>query len=330
MVVKVLKKTQFSALFLIVLLSLAEWLPSLLHAPKIYPTTFDSVSMPLYRHFIALTGQNPLVGKLIALALTFTIGIYILNINGRYMLVKQRSYLPLLFYVFLSSAIVPLQRLLPVIPAMLFTVGAFDYLLGTYQKKLPLDNLYRTGILISLATLFYAPAIFLVIWLFIGLAILRPFRLREWLVVLVGIATPWFFWIFYCYWYDYSTAIPAETVLKNISVETNVSFDSLGPLILILFLAPALLASLFRIFHNLGMQKISIRKFQNILLWLLLFSIFLNTAIPQASYELTYLAAVPLSLFTAAYFVNCRSRFWSELLFALMASGWIALQLIYR
>lgn len=70
------------------------------------------------------------------------------------------------------------------------------------QHKNVTGNLFNTGIVIGIATFFYFPAIAFAALIIVGLVILRPFRLAEWMVSLLGILTPWYFLLSYVFLTD--------------------------------------------------------------------------------------------------------------------------------
>ncbi|HRI20475.1 MAG TPA: hypothetical protein PLA68_05955 [Panacibacter sp.] len=68
-----------------------------------------------------------------------------------------------------------------------------------YNTQQPKTLLFNIGLIAGSTVLLYFPALPLIIVVFFALGILRPFRLNEWLILLLGILTPFYFfagWLF--------------------------------------------------------------------------------------------------------------------------------------
>lgn len=69
-------------------------------------------------------------------------------------------------------------------------VLSFSSLIKLYNHSEPKALLFNMGFLTSICFILHQPSIFLVACILFGLAILRPFRATEWLVLLIGIIAP--------------------------------------------------------------------------------------------------------------------------------------------
>lgn len=321
------RKLDFSTLLFFITASIAIWLQTFIK-PVFYPSSLDTVKMPLYELLTVLFPTNNLIASISAFTITVITGIYILNINGRYQIVRQRTYMPLFFYVIISSAVLPIQRVSPVLPASLLLVLSLDYLLAIYESKTPIDKIFKSSLILSTASLFYAPLIFLIVWLLFGIFILSRVTFRNVSALIIGFSIPWLLLIFYYYWFNKDVSGIWELVKWNLTSKTIDSYNHTLPLILVITLFPATLFSILRIFRNFSTQKVSIVKFQMIILWLLAFTILFFWLIPQCSFELLYFLAIPLSLFLSAYIANAKSKFWPEFSIWVIIAGIIILQIL--
>jgi len=66
---------------------------------------------------------------------------------------------------------------------------------GLHNNQKPKTALFNIGIAIGIATFFYFPSIAFTALIIFGLAITRPFKLAEWIVALLGVITPFFFFL---------------------------------------------------------------------------------------------------------------------------------------
>jgi hypothetical protein len=303
----------------IIVLAILLWLKSFLTGLSVI-FYFDEVQMPLYALIANIISNNGYLAKILAFTIVLLTGLYLIQLNSKHILIKQRSYLPAFLYILLASSFLPMQRLNPAIFAAIFLAIAINFLFSIYDEKEPLDKLFKASMFISLAMMFYLPSIFYIVLVFISIIIIKTFNFRDWIAVLAGFITPWFFYFFYQYLInDNLWAIPQiiEAVWNTERVKTdyglffNIFYYFNG----LLFLISA--AFLLR---SINTQKINIRKYHTILLWFLVITFFVNVFVPFCSIELSYIAAIPVSFIVSNFLTSSRKKFWPEfLLIALFA-----------
>lgn len=62
-----------------------------------------------------------------------------------------------------------------------------------YRAKLPKAAVYNVGLAVGLGAILYHPFILLAAFATYGLASMRPFSIKEWLILLLGFLTPYYF-----------------------------------------------------------------------------------------------------------------------------------------
>jgi len=303
----------------IIVLAILLWLKSFFTGLSV-AFYFDEAQMPLYSLVVNIIRDNGYLAKILAFTLVLFTGLYLIQLNSKYILIKQRSYLPAFLYILLASSFLPLQRLNPAIFAALFLVIAINFLFSIYDEKEPLDNLFKSGMFVSLAMMFYLPSIFYIILVFISIIIIKTFNFRDWVAVLGGFVTPWFFYMFYQYFvHDNLWAIPQiiEAAWNTPRVKTDYG---LFFYIFYYFNGFLFLISAIFLLRSINTQKINIRKYHTILLWFLAVTFFINVFVPFSSIELSYLAAIPVSFIISNFLTSSRKKFWPDfLLIALFA-----------
>ena len=56
-----------------------------------------------------------------------------------------------------------------------------------------------SGLALGISGFLFFPSITFIIWILLALMIMRPFRLNEWLLCLLGITTPFYFYAIYLF-----------------------------------------------------------------------------------------------------------------------------------
>jgi len=328
MLLKAVQKSRLGALAFILLLVFATWLATLLGKSPNYSFLFDSFPMPFYQTIANFFARYPLWYKAVAVILFFISGIYILSINNKFIILKSRSYLPILFFTLCSAAFLPIQRLNPALVSLLLVLLCIDHLFAVYQKNVPLDNLFRAGLAVGLATLFYAPAIAIAIWALLALLVLRPFNVREWFVLLFAFTVPWLSYMLVLFIINDDIFYPYHAFVTSLFTESEPAIDDKIFWIFGGFLAIPFLTSLIGTFQKLTFQKIIIRRYFTIFLYLFLMGVISFFLIPGVSYEIFYFTAIPSAFIMSSYFGEAKQNFWNELLLWLPIIGAVVVQVV--
>ncbi|MNS48820.1 hypothetical protein D3C72_814040 [compost metagenome] len=116
--------------------------------------------------------------------------LYLNYITNKYHFFSKRTYLPAYTYI-LASSLLPEWSLFSadMLNNWLF-LGLINLVYSTYADQHARKSLFNIGCLYSLLFLLSFPNVFFIFFITIALLILRPFKLVEWMVTLLGMATP--------------------------------------------------------------------------------------------------------------------------------------------
>lgn len=317
MILKFFKQSLPQVIVVLVLLTISLWIRSF-YSNDIFPFYFDSIKMPFYSLISNWLLISTVYGRILAFTVMLITGFYLLQINSKHIIIKQRTYLPAFFFFIIISSITSLHQINPAVFAAFLLVFTFDHLLSIYHKENVLDNLFRAGFYTAIASLFYAPAIFYFIAVLFSIITIRPFSLRELSVAIVGLAAPWFFYVFYNYYFNNDLLAAFKTL--NLNLFTEVNNDNNGIILYIYSFYCLLLFILTGVFliKSLPTQKISVRKFHGVFFWFNLVSILIIVLIPSVSIEIIYVAIIPITFQFAHYFTTSSRKFWPEFFFFML------------
>ena len=130
-------------------------------------------------------------GFVVATILVFIQAVIINIVVGKNRIANEISLLPGMFYVLLSSAFSEFLHLSPLILANTFYIIILMELFSTYRKYSAAGAIFNIGLWTGVASLFYASYLFLFLLGMAGLAILRSFKLKEQLMAICGLLTPY-------------------------------------------------------------------------------------------------------------------------------------------
>lgn len=98
-------------------------------------------------------------------------------------------------YILFSAFIPEWCNVTPALIANLFVIWIFVKLSKLYNHSSPKTLLFNTGLIVGITVASYHPTALLVPVVLFALMVVRPFRLTEWFVLLIGIVTPYYFLI---------------------------------------------------------------------------------------------------------------------------------------
>jgi len=308
-------------------ISILIWLNTILHPSTDRVLLMEPLS-PLSPHIMVLFGDNYQVYLWVAFAFNLFSGLYLIQLNSKYILIKYRTYLPALFYIIITASSRSIQAFNPSIISAFFIILSIDGLFSSSQGGNELDKLFKTGFTTGIASLFYLPAAIALPLAFVGLSLFRSFSLRHWLAILFGYLAPWFFMSAYYFLSKEDTQF-LFTVATDFWAHSKPFFltnrVNISHLILIAIFS---VFALYRLLLTLSTQKIITRKYYSIFVWLILLGLSLVFFLPIGSFEVLYIMGIPLAFIFAHYFSFVRSRFWGELLFSILFVTTIILQFV--
>jgi hypothetical protein len=182
--------------------------------------------------------------------------------------------------------------------------------------------------LIAIASLIYARSLILILVVWIGLAILRPVRWREWVFTILGFLTPYVLLFSWYYLSGQDLAENWEKIRFNFVHDREPYYINIYYLIFYGYLLLILLGASRKMIGSYQILKIYIRKFYQLNFWLFAFVLAFFLIIYSRAIEMIYFLAIPVSYVLSYYFLNIRSKLAGEIVFGLLVAGY-ALLLIF-
>lgn len=270
-------------------------------------------------------GQVPLIYPLITYALLFTQAVSFNKLVNDLRLMQRPNYLTGMSYLLLSSLFAEWNILSAPLIINTLLIWVWARMSGLYNHPSPKTTLFNIGVAIGLGT-FYFPSMAFTALVVFGLALIRPFKLAEWLIALLGIITPYYFllsWVFLTdKWKGYH--FPGFAVTTPQFSQTKWAYAA------ILIVGLVVIAGFFFVQQNLRKQLIQVRKSWNLLFLYLLVAIFVPFVNATHTFEYWILCAVPLSALMGAAFLYPRSKWIPLVLHWLMVAFVVFISYLIR
>jgi hypothetical protein len=266
-----------------------------------------------------------LANVLIALSLLIVQALIFNRIINSYGLLGKPTYLPALLYVTAGSLLAPFLILSPTLICNFLILWMIEKFLSVYKRAEVSSVMFDLGMLVGTGTLIYFPFISMLPLMWISLIIFRPFNWREWISVIIGFITIFFFLAVFYFWNDsldkfYEIWLPLATRFpKNIQISL---YDSLVliPVVIILILG------FFQLQKNFFRSVVQLRKSFQLLFFMFIIglaSFYLKQNIVLYHF---LLCAPPAAAFMAYYFLNANTRWLYESLYFILFGSIIYFQ----
>ena len=223
-------------------------------------------------------------------------------------MLPKPNFLPAMSYLLLTSLFPEWNYFSAPLIINLFLIWIFYRMTNLYNTPKPVASIFNIGMILGVVTLLYQPAIVFVLLLLLALFIMRPFRVREWLIGLMGISAPYYFLLLVLY---FRNELQWREILPKISFRMPAMPSSLAVTFSILLLVvPFIIGGIF-VQNNLNKMLIQGRKNWSLLLLFLIMSLLIivvNSG--ENNYVSWALSVMPLAAFhAAAYYYPVKKWF---------------------
>ena len=315
MLYRFFKGNSIFVIILIIITGIVFWIPGFIREQEVM-MPFDYLRMPFYNYVHSLIGTS-VFSQILSLCLIILAGFNLNRLNSSLGFLKERTQLPALFFIIINSSFFFLLRMTPTIFAGIFFLFSLEKILLSYRKENLSYNFFEASFLISLATFFYMPLLFLWPVVFVGLMILRPVIWREWVLSFMGLMLP--FILFFAIQFlllgeidsSFSLLIDQFSIIPLNVTHSIPNLILLGWLVILILLGSALIS------RTLANRKIFSRKILLYLFWIFVFSLISYFLIDNANFEMIYFTSIPVSYLLSEYFMWLRSKRWREFLFSI-------------
>lgn len=312
-------------IILLIILGILIKLPSFFHAKGALIKLGDGI---LYKGLISListvTANNFFIFSLLAFILNIVLAFMLLHFINAHRLMVKSNFLAGMSYILVSSFLPSFNYFSSNLIASVFIFGAFINFFKSSNIKHDKNNIFNASLLIGIASLFFLPAFVFVIWGFIALAILRPFRLSEWIILVLGATTPYYFFAAYLF-LSGNFHIP-EYFFEWSFFTSKATYSLWHAGALFLLLAP-LLAGIYYMQANSGKMMLHIRKAWYLFLWYLVISMIVGLFNIENSSENMILILIPIAAFHGYGYLNAELKLYPKISFWVSIAFIVASQL---
>ena len=199
MFVNIFKKYYIPQILIIGITPIILWLAAFIKPPALVETQFD---MLLYAHIFSSWTDLPLLATVVAFVIMILNGLLLNHIFTSNKLVQKTTYMPAFMYYLLSSSNYQFMTMSSLLLMNSCLILALWFFFRIYSKKESVEDIFTVSLFVSISSMFYAPAMLFLLWIWIGFFVYKAYSLRQWLVSIFGFISPFVIAIVYYYLTD--------------------------------------------------------------------------------------------------------------------------------
>ena len=320
MLLKLFKSNHPIVIFLIPLVGIVLWIPSLFNlsdnvdVQNLGNTTF------VFNWLMGLLSFHPKFPTIFALILVIVESYILLQLNFKYIFIDNKTYLPSVLFVVFASTLSSYQVFYPLLVGNFFILLALERAFLIDKSKNHFKRYFESGFFLGLGALFYPNIYTIIIIVWLTLFLLRTFNWREWFSSILGLFTPFTFYLAILFLTDRLDGVYEKLATILFQPKLGISFSFYSQIALVV-VGIIVLIAIFYVVRPEGGKKIFIRKYHNLFFWFVIYLIALFLINPSIGYELTITLAIPLSIICSVFFTKIKSKWMSEVVFGLTLLG---------
>lgn len=276
--------------------------------------------------FLAPLHLWPAFYSFIAFMLLYSQALLFNRICNAQKMMTRPNYLVAMSYMLMTSLIVEWNYFSAPLLINSLLIWIFYRMNSLLSTNKPGTVIFNAGLVMGIVTLLYQPAIVFVLFLLLAFFIMRAFRIREWLIGLLGVTTPYYFLGILLY-------LTNQWDWKKLQPDISFSLPPMPSSIfitisIILLVLPFIIGGYF-VQNNLSKMFIQVRKSWSLLLVCLIISTLIIVVNGGTNYVNWLLCVVPLAAFHgAAYFYPANRVFplvmhWIIFAYAMYVNYWL-------
>lgn len=303
-------RSDINLLFL-VLLSVALHFHVWIHPPLVVANESDGVLSYILVHYIKQL--HPIALMILFQVIILSQAIRLNVLMSKLKMFQQVSYLPGFTYIILTALFPYWDVISSGLVANSLVIWILVKLLRLYDQNQPKSLEFNIGLILGCSILLYEPIAILIPVVLFALTIIRPFKLTEWLVLLMGVTLPFYFIFTYVIlagsFSNFTHFLP-RLDWKNPFVQPEVNV-----ILALIAISIQLFVGLYYWNDQKSRFIIQVRKYWGVLLLVLILTLFQPIIFSAQALYASAIVLTPLACFISFGFSVPKSLFIPNVLF---------------
>lgn len=285
-------RSDINLLFL-VLLSVALHFHVWIHPPMVIANPTDGLLPYILANYIKPLPSFVLIVLFQVIILSQAIRLNILM--SKLKMFQQVSYLPGFTYIILTALFPYWNVISSGLVANSLVIWILVKLLRLYDQKQPKTLEFNIGLILGCSILLYEPIAILIPVVLFALTIIRPFKITEWLVLLMGILLPFYF--IFTFVFLTSGVQEFRQFLPRLDWKNPLVRPDLSIIITLILIAVQFFVGLYYWRDQQSRFIIQVRKYWGVLLLVLILTLFQPIIFSAQALYASAIVLTPLACF---------------------------------
>lgn len=314
MLLRLFKNDRFTGMVGMFILTLTLFIISMIRTEEL--TAFTA--MPFYSLIFGGIHNNPILNRIIALALMVLLGYMLVRTGGRYVLLSVRSLMPALFFALIAAALPEARQVSPALVGSVFYLLCFAILFDVNDKPPDTFSIFNAALVLALGSMFYLKLIWFIPLIWISLATLRSVTWRELLYPVIAFLLLGLF-LFTWYWGIKDEGSLFTELLRN-NLAINGSLAELGQsnhfsaIIYYGFILLLVIAASVYMMSRFQTRKTVVQNIYQVLFYMFIAGILFFTLISRFDPTSLVYIAIPVSYILSNYLHRKQNPWTHELI----------------
>jgi hypothetical protein len=257
--------------------------------------------------------------KLLNLLILLSSAYLVSYISIKQEVTDKQNHFSAYFLILLNTYLNLESPLHPLMVGNFFFLLSLNSYLSTYRSDHALGFVFDGAFFLSVASLFYFPMLFFIPVVFVALLIMRTFIVREWLLILIGLALPYFLCAIFFFLFDIPQSLFFARYAGSFSKFSFPQLSNGSFLIHFAFIVILGVTFLRLLSHGLG-GKIKTQKSKTLILISLMISFAASFFLHEHPTFAPVLVLVPFSILAGDGIGCIKKTFWVNFLSILFLS----------
>lgn len=303
-------KSDFNLIFLL-LLSVAVHFHVLMQPPIIVANESDGLLSYLLLHYIQPLPPLVLIVLFHTIILSQAIRLNIFLSNFK--MFQQISYIPAFTYIILTAMFPYWDVISAGLIANSLVIWILVKLLRLYEQSQPKTLEFNIGLIVGISIILHEPIAILIAVVLFALLIIRPFKLAEWLVLIMGILLPFYF--IFTYVFLTGNINDFRQFLPKLDWKNPLVQPSFNIILALIVMGVQLIAGFFYWNEQQTRFIIQVRKYWGVLFLLLILTFFQPILFSVQGLYASAIAIAPLASFISFAYATPKRLLIPNLLF---------------
>jgi len=314
MLIRFFRKNYFFQYLFFFVFAIALWSDVLIKPAKINIGQLSTGAAWLDAAF----GHFPLIMVVLFLGLLVFQALYLNQIHDYHRLAERNQMLVAVFYLILMGSAPILVRPNMMIIVNFLMILLMNIIFNILGENEPYRQVFDASVLVSIASLFYFPAIFFIVFIWLCFIVYQIFTWREWLISIIAFVLPY---IFLGTYFLYTNELP-KVVMAFIArfMEIKPVFVLVNPYSyivwgLLIFLVMIIFS---RIIKGISESSVDLQKKNRVVLFFL-FIVAVSAVYSGENFRMHLtLASMPVSMIFGTYFSQSKKQLLPEIITLLL------------